>query len=191
MSAHHNLDLPKPLLVAAGLLMVGSLLLAYWGRQTGIGRTAVLESSVVAAYDLRLLPQGDGTIHVYLTDGSLVKDLSIEQAGFVSGVLRGFSRGRSLAQITADTPFSLIRYADGRLVLQDTATLERVVLDVFGPTNAKTFVDLWVQSAAMTSSAHSVSAHSVSATVESNQFASTYSVMTAEQERLTGLTGGH
>lgn len=186
MSAQHNLDLPKPLLIAAGLLMIGSLLLAYWGRQTGIGRTAVLESSVVAAYDLRLLPQGDGTIHVYLTDGSLVKDLSIEQAGFVSGVLRGFSRGRSLAKITADTPFSLIRYADGRLVLQDTATLERVVLDVFGPTNAKTFVDLWVQSAAMTASARTPSTHAAS-----NDFASPYSVMTGEQERLAGLTDGH
>ena len=46
----------------------------------------------------------------------------------------------------ADEPFALIRYADGQLVLADTATGERVVLDVFGPTNAKTFVDLWVTS---------------------------------------------
>lgn len=146
MSDHHDLDLPKPLLLAAGFLIVGSLLLAYWGRQTGIGRIAVEQSAIVAAHDLRILPQGNGTIAVYLTDGTLVKLLPIEQAGFVSGVLRGFSRGRSLAKVPADVPFSLIRYADGRLVLEDTATGESVVIDVFGPTNAKTFVDLWLTS---------------------------------------------
>ena len=146
MSDHRELDLPKPLLIAAGLLIAGSFLLAFWGRQTGVGRTTITESAVVAAHELRLLPQGDGTIAAYLTDGTLVRLLPIEQAGFVSGVLRGFSRGRSLAKVPADEPFTLIRYADGQLVLADTPTGERVVLDVFGPTNAKTFVDLWVTS---------------------------------------------
>lgn len=143
---HHHLDLPKPLLMAAGFLVIGSLLLAYWGRQTGIGRTQIEQSAIVALHELRLLPQGDGTIAVYLTDGQLVRLLPVEQAGFVNGVLRGFSRGRSLAKVPADVPFALIRYADGQLVLEDTATRERVVLDVFGPSNAKTFVDLWLQS---------------------------------------------
>lgn len=147
---HHDIDLPKPLLLAAGFLIVGSLLLAYWGRQTGVGRVQIEQSAVVAQHELRLLPQGDGTIAVYLTDGTLVRLLPIEQAGFVSGVLRGFSRGRSLAKVPADVPYALIRYADGQLVLEDTATRERVVLDVFGPTNAKTFVDLWLRSESLT-----------------------------------------
>lgn len=169
---HRDLDPPKPLLLAVGFLIVGSLLLAYWGRQTGIGRTQVEQSAIVAQHELRLLPQGDGTIGVYLTDGSLVQLLPIEQAGFVSGVLRGFSRGRSLAKIPADVPFALIRYADGQLVLEDTATRERVVLDVFGPTNAKTFVDLWLRSQNLVDARR---AHP----------------LTDDDHRLASLAGGH
>lgn len=171
MSGDHNLDLPKPLLFAAGVLIVASLLLAYWGRQTGIGRISVAQSEVVAAYDLRLLPQGNGTIDVYLTDGTLVRHLPIEQAGFVTGVLRGFSRGRSLAKVPGDVPFSLIRYADGQLVLEDTATRERVVIDVFGPTNAKTFVDLWL--------------------ISDDLMTTSPTPPTIESDRFASLAGGH
>lgn len=153
MSGHHDLDPPRPLLIAAGVLIAGSFLLAFLGRQTGIGRTDTPVAPIVAAYELRMLPQGNGTIGVYLTDGTPIRLLPIEQAGFVSGVLRGFSRGRSLAKVPNDVPYALIRHADGQLVLQDTATGERVLIDVFGPTNAKTFVDLWLTSAAMVNAA--------------------------------------
>lgn len=169
---HHDSTLPKPLLFAAGFLIVGSLLLAYWGRQTGIGRVAIEQSAVVAAHELRILPQGDGTIAIYLTDGELVRLLPVEQAGFVSGVLRGFSRGRSLAKVPADVPFALIRYADGRLVLEDTATRERVVIDVFGPTNAKTFIDLWLASESLVNRSQPAASH-------------------AHDAYIAGMAGGH
>lgn len=155
MSHSHAADLPRPLLWAAAALVVGSILLAALGRNSDLGRTTLTPAAIVAAYDLRLLSQADGSIAAYLTDGTLLETLPQERAGFVLGVIRGFARGRSLADVPADVPYSLIRYADGRLVLEDSATKERIELDVFGPTNAETFVRLW-----RAGEAHSLAARS-------------------------------
>jgi len=92
---------------------------------------------------VRLIKNDDGTIAAYTSTGAPLEVLSIEKAGFVSGVLRGFARARSLTDTPDDVPFRLIRYTDGRFVLEDTGTGERVALDVFGPTNAETFARLW------------------------------------------------
>jgi putative photosynthetic complex assembly protein len=140
---HHQNDPPKPLLIGAALLMIGSLLIAYFGKGSQFSAELMPETRIVAAYDVRLLKNDDGTIAAFTSSGTPLEVLSIEKAGFVSGVLRGFARGRSLTDTPADVPYRLIRYTDGRFVLEDTGTGERVALDVFGPTNAETFARLW------------------------------------------------
>lgn len=149
MSHDHHADPPKPLLIGAGLLILGSLLLAYLGRGSQFSEVVMPDTHIVAAYEVRLLKNDDGTIAVYLNDGTPLEVISIEKAGFVNGVLRGFSRGRTLGKVPADVPFSLIRYTDGRFVLVDTGTGERVALDVFGPSNAAVFAGVWRASDAL------------------------------------------
>lgn len=140
---HNHADPPKPLLIGAGLLILGSLAIAYFGRGSQFSQTVMPDTRIVAAYEVRLIKNDDGTIASYLSDGTPLAVVGIEKAGFVNGVLRGFARGRSLADVPADVPFRLIRHTDGRFVLEDTGTGERVALDVFGPSNAETFAELW------------------------------------------------
>lgn len=142
---HGERDLPRPLLIGAGLLVLGAILLAAFSRTTDIGRTQLEDrGSVVAAYDVRLFARKDGSIDAYLADdGTSLGTIPVTEAGFVSGVLRGLARGRSLADVPADTPYRLIRYTSGRFVLEDTGTTERIDLDVFGPTNAGVLARLW------------------------------------------------
>lgn len=142
---HEHADLPRPLLAGAGLLVLGAILLAAFGRTTDIGRTSLDErGAIVAAYDVRLFPREDGSIESFLADdGAALGRIPVTEAGFVSGVLRGLARGRSLADVPADTPYRLIRYTSGHFVLEDTGTGERIDLDVFGPTNAGVLARLW------------------------------------------------
>ena len=62
--------------------------------------------------------------------------------GFIRGVMRGLARERMLHGIDAAPPFRLIRWADGRLSLEDTATGRLIDLAAFGPTNAQAFARL-------------------------------------------------
>ena len=142
--SHGTQDPPRALLIGAGLLIVAAVLLAAFGRSSDFAAPTLERGAVVAAYEVRLFPLEDGSIDAFLaTDGTTLGRIPPDQAGFVSGVLRGLARGRSLADVPADTPYRLIRYTSGRFVLEDVGTGERIDLDVFGPTNAGTFARLW------------------------------------------------
>lgn len=142
--SHSDLDPPRALLIGAGVLILGAILLAAFGRTSPLAGPTLERGNVVAAYDVRLFPREGGAIEAFLADdGAPLGVIAPDQAGFVSGVLRGLARGRSLADIPADVPYRLIRYTTGRFVLEDTGTGERIDLDVFGPTNAGVFARLW------------------------------------------------
>ena len=143
-TSHAAQDPPRALLIGAGALIFIAVLLAAFGRSSPLAGPTLERGSVVAAYDVRLFPRDGGAIEAFLADdGAPLGIIAAEQAGFASGVLRGLSRGRSLADVPADTPYRLIRYTSGRFVLEDTGTGERIDLDVFGPTNAGVFARLW------------------------------------------------
>jgi putative photosynthetic complex assembly protein len=62
--------------------------------------------------------------------------------GFIRGVLRALVRERRLSGTGAEPPFTLTRWRDGRLTLDDSATGRRLELTSFGPDNAAVFADL-------------------------------------------------
>ncbi|MGA0735809.1 MAG: hypothetical protein ACO3PC_10090, partial [Steroidobacteraceae bacterium] len=80
---HHQNDPPKPLLIGAAILMIGSLLIAYFGKGSQFSEELMPEARIVAAYDVRLIKNDDGTIAVYTSTGAPLEVLSIEKAGFV------------------------------------------------------------------------------------------------------------
>ncbi len=149
MTAEHSHDLPKPLLVSAGLLILMAIGLVIVGDE--LPQPAPMpESVVVSSHDVRLRTLEDGSIQPVLIDGTRLPTIKAESAGFVSGVIRGLSRGRKLTGSDPDAPYRLSRLRDGRLLLTDTATGTTINLDVFGSDNAKTFATLWQQGEART-----------------------------------------
>ena len=57
--------------------------------------------------------------------------------------MRGMARERHREDIGAQTPFTLTRWTDGTVSLQDRATGRTINLDAFGPTNAEAFARLF------------------------------------------------
>lgn len=134
---------PRRPLIAAGLLVGFSLVVAATARITGLGRTTLPDSRIVAVRELRFLDQADGSVAVVEpADGRMVERLPAGSNGFLRGVLRGLARDRKLAGLDDGPPFRLVRLADGRLSLEDPATGRRVDLGAFGTGNAEAFARL-------------------------------------------------
>ena len=144
MTARHAHDLPKPLLLSAALLVLAAIALVVVGEDLPqAGAPAAV--AVVSSHDIRLHTLEDGAIVPVLADGTRLPAIRAENAGFVSGVIRGLSRGRKLSGSDPDAPYRLARMRDGRLLLTDTATGTSIDLDVFGSDNARTFAALFEQ----------------------------------------------
>ena len=140
----HTQDLPRPLLLSAGLLVLAAIALVALGDdlpQTGIDDTAI----IVSSHEVRLRTLEDGAVLPILVDGTRLETISADKAGFVTGVMRGLSRGRKLSGSDPDAPYRLSRLRDGRLLITDTATGTSINLDVFGSDNARTFANIWQQ----------------------------------------------
>lgn len=143
-NGEHTQDLPRPLLLSAGLLVLASIALVALGDDlphTGIDDTAI----VVSSHDVRLRTLEDGAVVPILTDGTRLATISADKSGFVTGVMRGLSRGRKLSGGDPDAPYRLSRLRDGRLLITDTTTGTSINLDVFGSDNARTFANIWQQ----------------------------------------------
>lgn len=145
---------PRPILMAAGVLAVVTIIGAGVARWTGAGHVEPPHSAVDVARDLWFddAPGGVVAVRTRTAAGvdSLVTTLHAGEGMFVRGTLRALARGRRLdapdpASAEAPTghaPFRLTRYADGRLTLDDLSTGAHVELRAFGPTNAAAFAQL-------------------------------------------------
>jgi len=68
--------------------------------------------------------------------------------GFIRATMRGMARERHREGIGEETPFTLTRWTDGTVSLQDSTTGRTINLDAFGPTNAEAFARLFNDRAA-------------------------------------------
>ena len=139
MSHHHEQHVPRPVLIAAGLLMVFAIGLAATARSAQLEdptpRAAVLES-----VELRFTDRDDGGISVFGEGGAEVYRVQPESNGFIRGVLRGMYRTRRIEGRGPDEPFVLERLRDGKLQIRDPQTGHEVELRSFGHTNYEAFV---------------------------------------------------
>lgn len=144
MSHHHASPvIPRGILIGAALMIGLTIALSGAARLTGIGTTQMPPSAAVETRSLHFADQRDGSIAV--TDaatGRTVAVVSPGTNGFLRGTLRGMARERRRQDIGAGPAFNLVRWADGRLTLEDPTTRRVIDLAAFGPTNSGVFADL-------------------------------------------------
>lgn len=135
--------LPRVPLLAAGALVVVTLLAVSVVQYTGVGATRVADAPAVSVRQFTFADRSDGGIDVRRADtGEVVHSVAPETNGFLRGTMRGLARERKRMGLGPELPFELIGRADGRLTLVDPGTGRRVDLDAFGPDNSSVFAAL-------------------------------------------------
>lgn len=134
---------PRSMLVAAGLLILSSLIFAAVARTTGYGATRLELGTIAASRNVTFTDEQDGMISAFdATTGERIADIKNSGNGFVGVVLKGFARDRSVAGIGSDLPFRISTLADGRSMIEDPSTGRIVMLGAFGADNLKAFSQL-------------------------------------------------
>ena len=140
MSAHSTSPaFPRGPLVAAGALVLATLVTVAVVRLTGVGAVHFPDASAVQSRELRFADRSDGAVEVIDARSGRTIEVVTGANGFLRGTLRGLARERKRAGAGQEVPFTLTARADGRLTLEDPATQRRVDLESFGPDNAVVF----------------------------------------------------
>jgi putative photosynthetic complex assembly protein len=142
MSHTHTEKFPRGALIGAAGLIAITIVSAGVTRLVGTP-TMVPSSSPVTVRDLRFEDTADGAVNVYDSNG--IQPVSIVAPGsdaFLRATMRGLAQQRKRQSISANVPFRLTAWADGRLTLDDSATGRHVELEAFGRTNEASFARL-------------------------------------------------
>ena len=136
---------PRRVLLGAGALVVFALGAALFGRASGLGDVRMTQTDAYQVLQLSFLDRNDGGVAIRdATTGALLYTIAPGTNGFVRGALRGFAQERLRDGIGPSTPFTLTRWFDGTLSLQDKAIGRRIDLDAFGHTQAEVFAKLFL-----------------------------------------------
>ena len=131
---------PTKPLFAIGLLLVVALLAVTAVRFTTTSANETAKDAAITERTLRFEDRNDGSIVVLdAKTRSEIAQIAPGTNGFLRSTLRGLARERKRRDIGAEPPFVLSIRADGRLTLEDPATVRQVDLEAFGATNATVF----------------------------------------------------
>jgi putative photosynthetic complex assembly protein len=134
---------PRGALIGAATLIAFALLAAASARLGDFGATRMPETSAVQVRALRFEDRSDGAVVVIDdTTNATAAVLVAGTNGFLRSVMRGLARERKARGIGQEPAFEVIRWADGRLSLEDPVTGRVVALEAFGPDNAAAFARL-------------------------------------------------
>lgn len=132
---------------ALGGLMLATLAVVAWQRWEHVNapRAEAAVTDVLWQRSLRFEDRPNGDIAVIDPtagpQGAEIHRFQGEQ-GFARGTLRALARARAQSGLGPQQPFVLTAHRDGRLVLSDPATGQRISLESFGPTNLAVFAVL-------------------------------------------------
>jgi len=134
----------RPILRGAGALIAFTIGAALFARASGMGDVHMPKSEPYQVLRLDVLDASDGGVLVRdASDGAMLYRVAPGTNGFLRGAMRGFAQERVREGIGPDSPFTLTRWRDGTLSLQDEATGRRIDLDAFGPAQAQDFAQLF------------------------------------------------
>ncbi|GIU66718.1 photosynthetic complex assembly protein PuhC [Candidatus Phycosocius spiralis] len=147
MSAIDHEPFPRSALIAAGGLVVISLVAAAYGRYQHLNQSvdgARVMPLAVQELNLLFADQADGRILVHNADtGQLILTIHSGEDAFMRAVMRGLVRDRKARKIGPEIPFKLSHYANKRLIVSDPTTGKEINLNAFGPTNEAAFMRLF------------------------------------------------
>jgi putative photosynthetic complex assembly protein len=130
--------------MGAAALVAFALGGALFGRNSGIGDVRMQETAPYQTLQLRFLDRDNGGVLVQdATNGGALYTIAPGTNGFLRSALRGFAQERLRDGVGPAAPFTLTRWSDGTLSLQDKAIGRRIDLDAFGHTQAEAFARLF------------------------------------------------
>ena len=131
----------KPALAGAALLAV-TIALVTFGRQEKQPVT-IDPAAVVQSMQLKFVDQPDGTVVAYeAASGTELDRIAPGGGGFIRVTMRSFAAERINRGLGSEVPFTLLRMADGDLLLRDPMTGRTMLLNAFGPSNEGVFAQL-------------------------------------------------
>lgn len=136
-------QVPRGVLIAAAAMIALTIGVAWTARWTGLGRVSMPEAKSSRVLELRFEDRNDGSISIYnASNDRLVEVLNSGTSGFVRVVMRSLVRERRTNEVYRQTPFRLIRWADGRLSVEDPTTGRSIDLGAFGAPNTEAFAQI-------------------------------------------------
>lgn len=136
--------IPRTLLLGMFALAMVALALTTFASLTGrapVGQPKPAE--IVESRTIVIEGAGSKAVSVYDAGGTVIADL--DHGGFIAVVQNGLERERMKQNVTGNPTVELVRYANGRLSLQDPATGWSVELGNFGGDNKAAFERLLSQ----------------------------------------------
>lgn len=139
----HARSLPRGVLLSVGALLAFAIGVTFLGRATDVGVVHMPAASPYQVLEMRFEDSADGRVLVHdAGDGKVFYTLEAGAGSFIRATLRGLARERQREGIGDEPPFTLTRWTDGTLSLEDKTTGRRINLDAFGPTQAGAFAQL-------------------------------------------------
>lgn len=136
-------DLPLYGMLAVVLI---SLSLVTAARFFDIGGEKVQRASLVESHQWRFEDRADGAILIFDAQSNRqVQILAPNTNAFFRTVMRALARDRMTKEIGQVQPFTLKRYADGLVTIEDPMTGRVINLEAFGPDNMQN-IDLIIKS---------------------------------------------
>ncbi|PPD44796.1 MAG: photosynthetic complex assembly protein [Methylocystis sp.] len=137
---------PRPILRGAAVLLTFALLAAGGARLTDVGTLHMPAAKAVETLALQFDDRADGGIAVRdARDNAIFFVVQPGAYGFIRSTVRGLARERRRSGLDGATPFTLTRWSDGTVSLDDATNGRRVNLDAFGPDNARAFAQFFAE----------------------------------------------
>lgn len=143
MTDHVANRFPTLPLTGAGALIVVALCAVASARVFEVGTTRLSHETPIEQRELRFADRADGAVAVHAAENDeLIELMEPGTNGFIRIVMRGLARERQAKGFGQQQPFTLTRWADGRLTISDTTTARTIVLTGFGKDNVNAFAKL-------------------------------------------------
>ena len=136
----HARSVPRGVLISAGALIAFAIAITLFGRVTDIGVSHMPAAQPYQVVEMRFEDGPDGSVAIHdAGDGKVFYTVQPGADAFIRATVRGLAHERLREGIGETPPFTLTRWSDGTLSLEDKSTGRRINLDAFGPTQAGAF----------------------------------------------------